>query len=118
MALRGYRTDRAEETACREYRKEAQPNERGGLERAEREVGIAGLDGVVEADDLLSELRADPANEKITAWRHRSENNGRPVLDPPVGLGEWRQNDVALVHRLRSAAVYSGSSPYARERAR
>ena len=111
MTLGGNRTDRPEKAACWEYREEAQPDERGGLQRAGSEVGVVGLDGIVEANNLLSELRTDPAHEKITVWRHRSEKDRRPVLDPPVGLGKRRQNDVALIHRLRSAAVYSGSSP-------
>ncbi|OFW05498.1 MAG: hypothetical protein A3H96_12355 [Acidobacteria bacterium RIFCSPLOWO2_02_FULL_67_36] len=48
----------------------------------------------------------------------KSNGSSSPVFQPAIGLGQHRQNDVALVHRpLTLVTEYSGSSsPYARAR--
>lgn len=36
---------------------------------------------------------------------------GRAILHLPVRLRQRREDDITLLHRLRSAGVYSGSFP-------
>jgi hypothetical protein len=81
------RTDGSEKAAGREDHQKTEPDERSSLESAGGEIAIARLDNVVKAPDLVLKLRADPADEKIAMWRHRPEDDRRPVFHLPVSLG-------------------------------
>ena len=68
------------------------------------------LHHVVEADDLMMNLRADAANEPVTERRRLAKQDRRAWLGFSIRLRKRREHDVALSHGLRSATVYSGSS--------
>ena len=44
------------------------------------------LDGLIEADNLLMNLRAHPADQEVSVRRHESEYNSWPILYLPIGL--------------------------------
>ena len=68
------------------------------------------LDNVVEADDLVMELRADTADEPILERRHLAEQDHRSGLGAAIHLWKSRERHITFSHGLRSATVYSGSS--------
>jgi hypothetical protein len=94
----------------RQYGKKAQTDERGRLESAAGEVRMRRLDTIVEADDLMMNLRADTADEPVAKRRHLAKQDRRAWLGLSIRLRKRRERDVALSHDLRSATVYSGSS--------
>jgi hypothetical protein len=55
-------------------------------------------------------LRADTADQYIPKGRHFSQNNYGTILNRTIALRQWSEDDVAFVHGLISASVYSGSS--------
>ena len=90
--------------------KKAQTDERRRLESAAGEVRMRRLNKVVEADDLMMNLRADTADEPVAKRRHLAKQDRRALLGLSIRLRKRREHDIALSHGLRSATVYSGSS--------
>ena len=58
----------------------------GAFRPLEAKVCITGLDGLIEADNLLMNLRAHPADQEVSVRRHESEYNSWPILYLPIGL--------------------------------
>jgi len=104
------RTDHPQQSRRRQYGKKAQTDERRRLESAAGEVRMRRLNKVVEADDLMMNLRADTADEPVAKRRHLAKQDRRALLGLSIRLRKRREHDIALSHGLRSATVYSGSS--------
>ena len=86
MALGADGTDGAEKVGHGRDNQEAKTDERGCLQAARGKVCITGLDGLIEADNLLMNLRAHPADQEVSVRRHESEYNSWPILYLPIGL--------------------------------
>ena len=102
--------DRPDKVRRGQHHEESKSDERRLLQSAIDEVGIARSDDLVEADDLLVNLGANPADEQVAILWHDPQDYRRTILDPAVGLRKRRQDDIALFHLATSLGAYSGSS--------
>jgi hypothetical protein len=98
VALLRNGADRTDETAAWQNGKKAKPNQRGRFESAGDEVGISGLDRIVEAGDFLPNLGANAAHEQVSKRGHLAEDDDWPVLDLAIGLRKRRQGYIARPH--------------------
>src|SRR5437879_12870459 len=86
MALGADGTDGAEKIGHGQDNQEAKTDERGCLQAARGKVCITGLDGLIEADNLLMNLRAHPADqESPCGGMSRSTTAGRFFTCPSAG---------------------------------
>jgi hypothetical protein len=104
MPLARNGTDCSEKADCRENRQEAQTNQRRGFEAARFEISVGWFNYFVEISNLLPKLSADAAYKQITESRHPPQHHRRTMLSPAIRLRQQPQDDVTLLHRLRSEA--------------
>src|SRR3990172_9387773 len=98
-------SDSAGQPACWKNRQEAEPNEGWSLEAACTEIRISRADQVVKPGHLLPQLGANATDKKIAVRWHRTQNDGRPILDRSCCLRQRRQDNITLFHGLMSARV-------------
>ena len=95
-------SDRPDEVRRGQHHEESKSDDRRVFQSAIDEVGIARSDGLVEADDLLVNLGANPADEQVAVLWHDPKDHRRTVLDLTVGLRKRRQDDIARLHLATS----------------
>ena len=112
MALPRDGTDDAQESTRRQNRKKAKADQRHCLQTTAGEVSVCWFNCLVQARHLLLNLSADAADKPIRKWRHLAQNDHRPGFYLPIGLLQWRERNIGLLHglSLMSAREYSGSS--------